>query len=124
MCYTVKKSPETGTSSVDLAQQSRFYLKTATESSLRNAVFPKINRTVFLDKDRTMDDVQKHNICKKCLLFCTIVEMFTVRVSEKCISIYVKVFALNEVHFNSFNYKLNTCHGDADNLAYSKQSIK
>jgi hypothetical protein len=26
-------------------------------------VFCKINRNVFLDKDRTMDNVQKHNIC-------------------------------------------------------------
>jgi hypothetical protein len=32
-----------------------------TESSPRN-VFWKINRTVFLDKDRTMDNIQKHNI--------------------------------------------------------------
>jgi hypothetical protein len=51
------------TSSVDWAQLSRFYLKTDTESSLRNVVFCNINRTVFLDKDRTMDNVQKHNIC-------------------------------------------------------------
>jgi hypothetical protein len=31
--------PEIGTSSIDWALQSRFYLKTGTESSLRNVVF-------------------------------------------------------------------------------------
>jgi hypothetical protein len=51
------------TSSVDWAQQSRFYLKTETESSIRNVLFWKINRTVCLDTDKTMDNVQKHNIC-------------------------------------------------------------
>jgi hypothetical protein len=38
--------PEIGTSSIDWAQQSRFYLKTETEASLRNVVL-EINRTVF-----------------------------------------------------------------------------
>jgi hypothetical protein len=38
---------EIGTSSVDWTQLNRFYLKTETESSLRNVVFWKINRTVF-----------------------------------------------------------------------------
>jgi hypothetical protein len=57
------RCPEIGTSSVDWAQLIRFYLKTETESSLRNVVFWNINRTVFLDKDRTMENVQKHNIC-------------------------------------------------------------
>jgi hypothetical protein len=38
-----------------------FYLKTEIEFSLRNVVFCNINRKVFLDKDRTMDNVQKHN---------------------------------------------------------------
>jgi hypothetical protein len=52
-----------GTSSIDWAQLGRFYLKMETESCLRNAVFRKINRTVFLNKDRTMEIVQKHNIC-------------------------------------------------------------
>jgi hypothetical protein len=33
------KCPEIGISSIDLAQLSRFYLKTETESSLRNVVF-------------------------------------------------------------------------------------
>jgi hypothetical protein len=59
------RCPEIGTSSVDWVQLSRFYLKTETESSLRNVVFWKISRTVFLDKDRTMDNVQQHNICAK-----------------------------------------------------------
>jgi hypothetical protein len=34
-----------------------------TESSLQNVAFWKINRTVFLDKGRMMDNVQKHNSC-------------------------------------------------------------
>jgi hypothetical protein len=45
-------------SPVDLAQLSRLYLKQETESSLRNVSFLKINRTMFLDNDRTMDNVQ------------------------------------------------------------------
>jgi hypothetical protein len=39
--------PEIGTSSIDWAQLSRFYLKTETEFSLRNVVFWKRNRTTF-----------------------------------------------------------------------------
>jgi hypothetical protein len=54
---------EIRTSSIEWAQLSRFYLKTETEPSLRNVVFWNINRKVFLDKDRTMGNVQKHNIC-------------------------------------------------------------
>jgi hypothetical protein len=52
--------------------RARFYLKTEAESSLRNVVFWKINKTVLLDKDRAMDNVQKHNtrICTNLLLFC------------------------------------------------------
>jgi hypothetical protein len=38
-------------------------------SSLRNVVFWKINRTVFSEKDRTMKNVQKHNIQFNYLLF-------------------------------------------------------
>jgi hypothetical protein len=57
--------PDVGTSPINWAQLSRFYLKTETESGLRSVVFWKINRMVFLDKDRTMDIVQKHNICTK-----------------------------------------------------------
>jgi hypothetical protein len=34
----IKYIPEIGTSSIDWAQLSRFYLKTETESSLRNVV--------------------------------------------------------------------------------------
>jgi hypothetical protein len=48
--------------SEDRAQVSRFYLKTETESSFRNVVFWKINRTMFLDKDKMMGNVQKYNI--------------------------------------------------------------
>jgi hypothetical protein len=44
------RCPEIGASSIDWAQLSRFYLKTETK------------RTVFLDKDRTMDNDQQHNI--------------------------------------------------------------
>jgi hypothetical protein len=54
---------EIGTSSIDWPQLSRFYLKTEIESSLRNGVFWKIKRTVFLDKDRTIDNMEKHNVC-------------------------------------------------------------
>jgi hypothetical protein len=53
---------EIGTSSIDSGQLSRFYLKTKTECSLRNVVFCNINRMVSLDRDRTMDNAQKHNI--------------------------------------------------------------
>jgi hypothetical protein len=41
----------------------RLQVKPETESSLRNVVFWKINRMVILDKDRTMDNVWKQNIC-------------------------------------------------------------
>jgi hypothetical protein len=51
----LRSGPEIGTSSIDWAQLSRFYLKTETESSLRNVV--------FLHKGRTMDNGQQHNIC-------------------------------------------------------------
>jgi hypothetical protein len=37
----VKPTPETGNRSIDWAQLSRFYLKTETESSLRNVGFEK-----------------------------------------------------------------------------------
>jgi hypothetical protein len=48
-------SPEIMTSSVYWAQLSGFYLKTETETSLRSVV--------FRNKNRTMDNVPKHNIC-------------------------------------------------------------
>jgi hypothetical protein len=51
------RRPEIGSSSIDWTQLSRFYLKTETESSIRNTVFWNINRIVFTDKDRMM------NIC-------------------------------------------------------------
>jgi hypothetical protein len=57
-----RASLDIGTSFIDSVQLSGFYLKMKTESSLWN-VFCNINRTVFFDKDRTMDNVQKHNIC-------------------------------------------------------------
>jgi hypothetical protein len=41
-------------SSISWAQLSRFKLKTETESGLRNVIFLNINRT--------MDNVQQHNI--------------------------------------------------------------
>jgi hypothetical protein len=44
------RCPVIRTSSIDWAQMSRFYLKTEIESSLRNVVFWKINRTVFYIK--------------------------------------------------------------------------
>jgi hypothetical protein len=57
------KGPETVTSCIDWAQLSRFYLKVETKSSIRNFVFSKINRTAFIDKGKTIHNVQKHNIC-------------------------------------------------------------
>jgi hypothetical protein len=39
--------PEIGISSIDWAQLSSIYLKTETESSLRNGMFSNIKRTVF-----------------------------------------------------------------------------
>jgi hypothetical protein len=58
------QSPEILTSSLDLTQLSRFYLKMETESSLRNVVFWKTNRKTFY-KDKTTDNVQKRNIRTK-----------------------------------------------------------
>jgi hypothetical protein len=57
--------PEIGTSSIDWAQLSRFYLKTETDLSLWNVVFWTINRT--------FDNVQKQNICAvgACLVLCS-----------------------------------------------------
>jgi hypothetical protein len=63
------RCPEIGTSSIDWAQLRKFYLKTETECSLRNVVFCNINRTLFLDKYRTMDNVLKHNICTRSEVF-------------------------------------------------------
>jgi hypothetical protein len=45
-----------------LSLSKKHHLKMEIESNLRNIVFWKINRTVFLDKDRTMENVQKRNI--------------------------------------------------------------
>jgi hypothetical protein len=41
--------------------KSRFCLRKETEPSFRNVVFWGKNRTVFLDKDKTMDNVQEHS---------------------------------------------------------------
>jgi hypothetical protein len=45
MCWC--RCPEIGTSSIDLAQMSRFYLKTETKSSLRCVVKKKIGRWIM-----------------------------------------------------------------------------
>jgi hypothetical protein len=47
---------------IDWDQVSRFYLKTETESSLRYVVFWNIKQDGVLNKNRTMDNVQKRNI--------------------------------------------------------------
>jgi hypothetical protein len=47
-----------GTDSIDWAQLSSFYLRTETKSSVRNEVLCKINRNLFLDKDRTVDSTK------------------------------------------------------------------
>jgi hypothetical protein len=49
-------------SSIDWAQLNRFYLKTETIQSPKRCVL-KYNQDGVLDKNRTMDNVQKHNIC-------------------------------------------------------------
>jgi hypothetical protein len=49
------RCPEIGTSSTDLSQLSTFYLKTETESSLRNVA--------VLNKNMAMGIVEKHYIC-------------------------------------------------------------
>jgi hypothetical protein len=51
-CLCLKRRPEIGTSSIDWNQLSRSYLKTETESSLRNVMFWKVNRTTFHTKTR------------------------------------------------------------------------
>jgi hypothetical protein len=40
-------------------------LSSSNNTALSRNFVLKINRTVFLDNDRTMDNVQKHNICTK-----------------------------------------------------------
>jgi hypothetical protein len=61
-CLRLQVKPtQLGTNSIDWAKLSRLYLKTETESSLRNLVFWKINRTIFLDENRMMHNAQKHN---------------------------------------------------------------
>jgi hypothetical protein len=47
---------------------SRFYLNTERESSLRNVVL-KYKQDGVLDKNRKMDNIQKHNICKSIIQF-------------------------------------------------------
>jgi hypothetical protein len=69
-----------GTSSIDWAQQIRFYLKTETDSSLRNAVFSKNRQGGFLDEDKTMDNVQIHNICISEM--CSIIQETSVDTSQ------------------------------------------
>jgi hypothetical protein len=54
--------PEIGTSSIDWAQLSGFYLKTKTESSLQDVVFWNTKQSGVLDKNKT-DSVQKNHIC-------------------------------------------------------------
>jgi hypothetical protein len=62
------RSETIGTSSIDWAQLSRFYLKTEAVSSLR--------KVVFLSKNRTMDNVQKHNICRELSIYSLLVESY------------------------------------------------
>jgi hypothetical protein len=55
--------PDIGTSSIDWTQLSRFYLKKETIQSPKRCVLKNKQDGVF-NKDRAMDNVQKHNICK------------------------------------------------------------
>jgi hypothetical protein len=52
---------ETGTSCIDWAQLSRFYLKTGRVQSPKRCVL-KYKQDSVLNKNRTMDIVQKHHI--------------------------------------------------------------
>jgi hypothetical protein len=49
------RGPEIRTNSKDWVQLNKFHLKTEIESSLR--------KVVFLNKSKTMDSVQKRNVC-------------------------------------------------------------
>jgi hypothetical protein len=61
VCGVSARCPEIGTSFVDWAQLSVFYLKTGTESSFLNVV---------LNKNRMMDNVQRHNSCNNAPQYC------------------------------------------------------
>jgi hypothetical protein len=58
---TLSVSPEIGTSSINWAQVSRFFLKTETESSVWNFILKNKQDGVF--RKIQDDNVQKHNIC-------------------------------------------------------------
>jgi hypothetical protein len=60
--WSWRRCPEIGTSSIDWAQQSRFFLKMETIQSPKHCVL-KNKQDGGLDKDKMMDNVQKHNIC-------------------------------------------------------------
>jgi hypothetical protein len=64
----METNSEIKTSSNNWAQLSKFYLKMETESSLQNIVL-EYKQDGVLDKDRMMDNVQKHNICTNVPLF-------------------------------------------------------
>jgi hypothetical protein len=55
-------SLEIGTSSIDWTQLSRFYRNTETKSSLQNIAFLNKEKERYLDKNRMMNNFQKHNI--------------------------------------------------------------
>jgi hypothetical protein len=57
-----RASPEIATMSIDWAQLSRFYLKTDRIRSLKCCVL-KYKQDGVLDKNRMLDNVQKHNVC-------------------------------------------------------------
>jgi hypothetical protein len=89
-CPIDKASPylRTPVPTQDRAQLSRLYLKTKTESSLRNVVFWNIKRT--------MDNVQKHNICVNIVVF-----------NDLPVNIFVyDVFFVNEKTKNMHRYKI------------------
>jgi hypothetical protein len=90
------RRPEIRTSSINWAQLSSYYLKTERESSLRNVVFWKINKTVFLDEYRTMDNVQNIIIVPKFYL--------VLQTSIRTFIVYaLNYFVLNQ-QFRSLRY--------------------
>jgi hypothetical protein len=89
MCLDIINHPVP--SSIDKAQMNRFYLKTETESSLRNVVFWKVNRTVFLYKDKTTDNIQKHCLFWRKNRFCIII-LYSVKLMWRLLSFhYIKL---------------------------------
>jgi hypothetical protein len=99
-------------SSINWAQLSRFYLKTEAESSLQNVVFWKINRKMCLDKDRMVDNVQKHNICTNVpssqtnLIYITSMDLVYIPILENFNDLRSSWLRLLAISLSSWNARL------------------